>query len=159
MERFAQALLGDLDAVPLTAIKSITLFMTAALLFRFTERRTLAQFAPFDWIVTVATGAIIGRSATASDTSWLGATTALVCLLLTHAVVAKLRFVPRLRRFVDPAPHILIKDGRVLGNNLRRCGLTLTDLQAVLRQHGLLSPESVRLAVLEARGAVSVVTK
>ncbi|GAB5898031.1 DUF421 domain-containing protein [Mycolicibacterium mageritense] len=157
MDRFAQALFGDFSAVPATAIKSTTLFVTAALLFRFTERRTLAQFAPFDWIAAVAAGAIVGRSATASDTSWLSATTALVCLLVTHALISRLRFVPRLRRFIDPAPAVLIREGEVMRRNLRRCGLTLSDLQAILRQHGHLSPERVRLAVLEAKGAVSVV--
>jgi uncharacterized membrane protein YcaP (DUF421 family) len=157
MERFVHSLIGDLSAVPASAIKATALFLTAALLFRFTERRTLAEFAPFDWIAAVAAGAIVGRAATASDTSWLGATTALVCLLTTHAVIARLRFLPRLRRVIDPAPRVLIRDGQVVHRNLRRCGLTMTDLEAVLRQHGRLSPDGVHLAVLEAKGAVSVV--
>lgn len=159
MERFVQALLGDFGTVPLSAIKSSTLFVTAALLFRFTERRTLAQFAPFDWIAAVAAGAIVGRAATASDASWLSATTALVCLLGTHAAIARLRLVPRLRRFIDPAPEVLIRDGEVMSGTLRRCGVTPADLQAVLREHGHLTPDRVRLAVLEAKGAVSIVTR
>jgi uncharacterized membrane protein YcaP (DUF421 family) len=73
------------------------LFVTAAVLFRFTERRTLAEFAPFDWIAAVAAGAIGGRAATASDTSWLSATAALIAVLITHALLAGLRFIPSLR--------------------------------------------------------------
>ena len=33
----------------------------------------------------VAAGAIVGRAATTTDTSWLGATVALLCLLAAHA--------------------------------------------------------------------------
>jgi uncharacterized membrane protein YcaP (DUF421 family) len=124
------ALIGDLSTVPGVAIKTMSLFLTAAAVFRFTERRTLAQFAPFDWIAAVAAGAIVGRAATATDASWLSASTALVCLLVTHAALARLRFVPRLRRFIDPPPTVLIRSGKINVRNLRRCGLTEADLQA-----------------------------
>lgn len=56
MERFLHALIGDLSTLPDTAVKTCTLFITAALLFRFTARRTHAEFAPFDWIAAVAAG-------------------------------------------------------------------------------------------------------
>ena len=36
------------------------MFMTAAVLFRFKERRTLAEFAAYDWVAAVAVGAIVG---------------------------------------------------------------------------------------------------
>lgn len=156
MDRVVHALIGHFEAVPDTVIKTVTLFLTAAVLFRFTARRTLAEFAPFDWVAAVATGAIVGRSATASDTSWLSATTALVCLLLTHAVLARMRFIPRIRRFIDPPPAVLIRDGAVDLRSLRRCGLTATDLEAILRQHGHRSPANVHLAIFEAKGSVSV---
>jgi uncharacterized membrane protein YcaP (DUF421 family) len=156
MDRIFQVLIGDSSAVPDAVIKTAALFITAATLFRFTERRTLAEFAPFDWIAAVAAGAIVGRAATASDTSWLSATAALISLLVTHAVLARLRFVPRIRRFIDPPLKVLIRDGRVDRRNLRRCGLTGANLQAVLRQHGHQSSNSVHLAIFEAKGAISV---
>jgi uncharacterized membrane protein YcaP (DUF421 family) len=104
VDRVLHVLIGDMGSVPDAAVKTTALFVTAALLFRFTERRTLAEFAPFDWIAAVAAGSIVGRAATASDTSWLAATTALLCLLLSHALLARLRFVPRLRRLIDHPP-------------------------------------------------------
>jgi uncharacterized membrane protein YcaP (DUF421 family) len=138
------------------AVKTSALFLTASVLLRFTERRTLAEFAPFDWIAAVAAGAIVGRAATATDTSWLTATAALICLLLAHAVVARLRFVPIIQKFIDPPLQVLIRDGRIDCRSLRRCGLTIADLNAVLRQHGHLNADQVHLAVFEAKGAISV---
>jgi uncharacterized membrane protein YcaP (DUF421 family) len=158
MDRIFDVLIGDLPAVLDAVIKTSALFITAAILFRFTERRTLAEFAPFDWIAAVAAGAIVGRAATASDTSWLAATAALVCLLITHAALARLRFVPVLQRLIDPPLKVLIRDGRVDRRNLRRCGLTVTDLEAVLRQHGHCNAEGIHLAILEAKGAISILT-
>ncbi|WP_374026273.1 DUF421 domain-containing protein [Mycobacterium sp. HNNTM2301] len=158
MNAVHHALIGDLSTLSDAAIKTSALFVTAAILFRFTERRTLAECAPFDWIAAVAAGAIVGRAATASDTSWLKATTALVCLLLTHALLARLRLFPALCRFIDPPLMVLVNDGVINRHNLRRCGLTVRDLDAVLREHGHTNTDHVRLAILEAKGAISVLT-
>src|SRR3954471_6463450 len=156
MNRIMHVLIGDLPTAGDVAIKTAAVFLTAAILFRFTERRTLAEFAPFDWIAAVAAGAIVGRAATASDTSWLGATTALLCLLAAHAVLARLRLIPALCRFIAPPLMVLISDGEVNRRNVRRCGLTTADLEAVLREHGHRNADRIHLAILEAKGAISV---
>jgi uncharacterized membrane protein YcaP (DUF421 family) len=159
VNRIFHVLIGDPPVAVDAAIKTSALFLTAAILFRFMERRTLAEVAPFDWIAAVAAGAIVGRAATASDTSWLNATAALVCLLVTHAVVARLRFIPGIRRFIDPPLKVLIRNGHVDRRNVRRCGLTIADLDAVLRQHGHESSERIHLAIFEAKGAISILLK
>jgi uncharacterized membrane protein YcaP (DUF421 family) len=151
-------MIGDLSALPANALKASALFMTAVVLLRFTDRRTLADFAPFDWIAAAAAGAIVGRAATATDTSWLSASVALLSLLVTHAVLARLRFIPGLRRLIDPPPRVLIRDGKVIHRNVRRCGLTQADLQAILRQRGHRRVDTVHLAVFEAQGAISVLS-
>lgn len=156
MHRVLQALIGDLTVLPDTVVKTCALAVTAALLFRFTERRTLAELAPFDWITAVAAGSIVGRAATASETSWLGATSALIGLFATHSLLARLRSIPRVGRLIDPPLRVLIRDGVILHDNVRRSGLTQADLYAVLRQHGHLTEDRVHLAIFEAKGAVSV---
>jgi uncharacterized membrane protein YcaP (DUF421 family) len=158
VDHILHAMIGDGSLVLDGAIKSSTLFLTAAALFRFTERRTLAEFAPFDWVAAVAAGAIVGRAATATDTSWLGATTALACLLATHAVLARLRFLPGIGRLIDPPVRVLIRDGRVHDRNVRRCGLTGADLAAVLREHGHRDAAGISLAVFEVKGSISVLS-
>jgi uncharacterized membrane protein YcaP (DUF421 family) len=158
MNSVLHALIGDLSALTGNAVKTSALFLTAALLFRFTGRHKLSDFTTFDWIATAAAGAIVGRAATATDTSWLSASVALVSLLVTRAALARLRFIPRLRRVIDPPQRILIRNGTVLEHNVRRCGLTPADLQALLRQHGHRNPDRVQLAVFEAMGAFSVLS-
>jgi len=156
MNHLTHALIGDLPGVIEVAVKTSVLFLTAALLFRITERRTLAEFAPFDWIAAVAAGSIIGRAATATDTGWLQASTALVSLLAAHGVLARLRLIPGLCRLIDPPLMVLIRDGVVNRRNLRRSGLTTADLAAALRQRGHADTSDIELAILEASGAVSV---
>ncbi len=158
MVHMFHVLIGDFTRAGEVAVKTSALYLTAVFLFRLTQRR-LADFAPIDWIAAVAAGAIVGRSATASDTSWLTATAALICVLVIHAMLARLRFIPGIRRFIDPPMKILIRDGHIDYRNLRQCGLTASDLAAVLRQHGHQSPDRVHLAIFETKGAISVLAK
>lgn len=141
------------------ALKALALFVAATIAFRLTERRTIAEFSPFDWITAVAVGAIVGRTATAADTSWLTGTAALLAVIAAHAVVARLRFIPWMRRLVDPPVRVLIRDGEVHQPNLRRSRITRADLDAVLREHGYVDPADVHLALYESKGAVSIFAK
>lgn len=138
------------------ALKAFALFVTAAMAFRVTLRRTIAEFTPFDWVTAVAVGAIVGRTATAADTSWLTGSAALLALIAAHDIVARLRFIPWVRRLVDPPVRVLIRDGQLDKTNLRRCRLTREDLDAILRQHGHRTPADIRLALFETKGVVSV---
>jgi uncharacterized membrane protein YcaP (DUF421 family) len=156
LNSFGDALIGDWHRAVYAAVKSVALFLTAAVAFRLAERRTMAEFAPFDWVAAVTVGALVGRTATATDASWLTGAAALVALLVIHAAVTRLRFLPMISRLVDPPLRILIRDGQVNHRNLRRCGLTEADLDAVLRRHGHLGPGGIHLAIFEANGAVSI---
>lgn len=153
---WGQLLVGDWHRVAGAAVKAVLLFLVAALAFRVGQRRTLAELAPFDWVAAVAVGAIVGRTATASDASFLTGTAALVALLAAHAVVARLRLVGRFAQLVDPPLVVLVRDGVVDQANLHRSGLLRADLDAILREHGHADPSTVALAVLESKGAVSV---
>ncbi|WP_432534567.1 DUF421 domain-containing protein [Kineococcus arenarius] len=152
-----EALLGDWRVAVWAAVKGVALFATALALFRISERRTLAAFAPFDWVAAVAVGAVVGRSATASDTSWLTGAAVLLAIFAVHSAIARLRFLDPVRRLVDPPLRVLVRDGVVDQRNMRRCGLTPTDLEAIMRQQGYPGTSSVHLAIFEAKGAVSVV--
>lgn len=54
-------LIGDWHQSVPVVIKAAGLFLTAAVLFRFKERRTMAEFAPYDWVAAIATGRRMDR--------------------------------------------------------------------------------------------------
>lgn len=148
-------LIGNWHTAVHAAIKAVALFVTAAIAFRLSTRRALAEFAPFDWVVAVAVGSIIGRTATASDASWLTGTAALIALIAAHAGVTRLRLIPGMHKLIDPPLVVLIHRGKIELRNLTRSGISTFDLDAVLRQNGFRSASEVHLAILESRGTVS----
>ncbi|MEV4514195.1 YetF domain-containing protein [Dactylosporangium sp. NPDC049525] len=139
--------------------KTLLLYVTAVACFRIGERRTLAEMSAFDFVAAVAAGAIVGRVPNAHDAGYLAGAATLITVLLTHRLIARLRYRPLFAKLIDHPPRLLVADGKVLDDELRRTGLTRQDLDGLLRQHGVDELASVRFVVFEQRGQVSVVRR
>jgi uncharacterized membrane protein YcaP (DUF421 family) len=63
------------------------------------------------------------------------------------------------RRFVEPPPLPLVKDGKPLRHNMRKELITRDELMALLREHDVDDIGDVESAQLEGTGKLSVVTK
>ena len=130
-------LIGGASGLGWVAVKAVLLFAVAVIGLRLGERRTLAQLSTFDFAVAVAIGAIIGRGATAADTSFVTSTVALVTLLVAHRVVAIGRRHSRVVRLLDHPPRVLVARGELQRKELARAGLTAEDVYALLRENGV----------------------
>lgn len=60
-------------------------------------------------------------------------------------------------KLLNPAPLLLIRDGRILRQNLRKEFLTTDDLKEQLREHGIEDVASVKRSYLESDGRLSVI--
>jgi len=149
-------LIGGTSGLGWVAVKAVLLFAVAVIGLRLGERRTLAQLSAFDFAVAVAIGAIIGRGATAADTSFATSAVALVTLLVAHRVVAIARLHSRAVRLIDHPPRVLVAHGQLQRNELARAGLTDADVYALLRENGVGDLGQVGYLLYETRGTVTV---
>ncbi|MGR6318804.1 DUF421 domain-containing protein [Micromonospora soli] len=157
MSMFAE-LIGEPGRLGWIAAKAFLLYVTAVVGMRAAGRRTLAELSPYDFVAAIAVGAIVGRLPTAPDASYLAGAVTLLVILATHALITRLRLTRIGRRMLEQGPVVVIARGQVRHDELRRMGMTRGDLDALLRQHGVSDPRAVRLAVLEGRGRLSVLT-
>lgn len=61
------------------------------------------------------------------------------------------------RRFVEPPPVVLVRRGRLVGAALRREQITVPELMAHLREHGIDKLGQVHVARMEPDGSISVI--
>lgn len=66
---------------------------------------------------------------------------------------------PLIRRFLQPSPLLLIKDGQVQRRNLKQEMITQEELMGQLREQGVETIEEVQKCYFEADGHISVLTK
>jgi uncharacterized membrane protein YcaP (DUF421 family) len=150
-------LIGGAGGLGWVAVKAVLLLTVAVIGLRLGERRTLAQLSAFDFAVAVAIGSIIGRGATASDTSFAVSAVALVTLLVAHRVIAILRRHSKVVRLIDHPPRVLVAHGELQAGELARAGLTDTDVYALLREKGVGDLRQVGYLLYEPSGEVTVI--
>ncbi|NIH80835.1 uncharacterized membrane protein YcaP (DUF421 family) [Amycolatopsis viridis] len=150
-------LIGHTGELPAVCVKTLMLSLTALAGLRLAPRRALAELRIFDLVVIIATGAIVGRSATAADTSFLMGAVALVTLLVAHIIISRVRFVPRVARLLDHPARVLVVDGAVDHRQLKTAQLTEGDLYEALRERGVHSLAGIRYVIYESKGGLTVV--
>jgi uncharacterized membrane protein YcaP (DUF421 family) len=139
------------------AAKAVLMYATALVALRVGERRTLAQWTIIDFATAVAMGAIIGRTAIAGTQSYLTGAVAVCTLVAIHRLASVMRFQPLIGKLFDHRIRVLVAEGKLRREELRKCGLTDEDLFSQLRQRGVFAVEDVRYVLSEPKGSITVV--
>lgn len=125
---------------------------------RISGKRTLAKLDAFDWVVNVALGSVLASILLSRNVAWAEGVAALVLLAgLQFAVAWLTSHVPRSRSVVTARPSLLLEDGRVLHEALRRQRMSESELRQAVRASGSGDLSCVAAAVLETDGSISVV--
>ena len=155
-------LLADTSSSPGTLLvvagttAGIYLFLIAAL--RLGGRRQLAQLSGLDLVVVLLLGSAVETAMIHGDLSLAaGLVSAATLLVLNRLLTLVFLRIPRLSVLVNGGPILLVHDGTVIEDHLRRVGLTHDDLEAALRSRGFDGTAGVREAVLESDGSITVV--
>ena len=151
-------LLGSWASILYVAASAVLIYLSTVLAIRYVgQRRTLTEMTVFDFTVAVALGATVARTATTPRPTYAQGLAVVITLLVTHNVISALRLrFPPARRVFDRGAVVLVTDGRIDDDALRRAHLTADDLATTLREHGVGSLAEVRSLVLESRGTFSV---
>jgi uncharacterized membrane protein YcaP (DUF421 family) len=120
-------------------------------------KRQIGQMEPTEFVVTML---VANLAAIPMQDGGIPLLSGLVPILTVLGVgmilsVLSMRFV-LLRRWLCGKPVILIENGKILQDNLRRTSITMDELTGHLREKDVLSIEQVQFAILETDGNFSV---
>ncbi|HSW04616.1 DUF421 domain-containing protein [Aquabacterium sp.] len=129
-------------------------------LFRFVLHRDTGSLAITDILLLVLI-------ADASQNAMTGGAQSLADGLLLVLTIAGWSYLldwssyrwPAVRRWVEPAPLMLVRNGQLLRANLRREMITIDEVKASLREQGIESLDVVKTARMEADGRISVIRR
>ena len=141
----------------LSYLRTLFLYLVLILSIRLMGKRQIGQMEASEFVVTMLVanlasipmqdGAIPLYSGLVPILTVLGAELVLSGLILRSVL---------LRRFFCGKPVILIDNGLILRENLRRTRVTLDELTGHLREKDVLDIRSVQYAILETDGSLSV---
>jgi uncharacterized membrane protein YcaP (DUF421 family) len=133
-------------------IRGTIIYVALFAVLRFLPRRTLSEASTSDILVIVLIADAV-QNAMAGEYKSISEGLLLAGVILAWAVVIDWldhRF-PHWH-LASGQPLLLIDDGKLLRENLRRQLITEDEVMSQLRQHGLDSPESVRKGYIEGDG-------
>lgn len=140
-------------------ISTIGIYVTFLLLIRVAGQRTLANMSSFDFAAAVALGAVMGRSVLGYTPTLLAGVIALTTLFALQALFGLIRRSPRADAASTNQPMLLMADGQLLMDNMRRAHVVENELRAKLRDAGIRSYDEVGCVILERTGSVSVLRR
>jgi uncharacterized membrane protein YcaP (DUF421 family) len=142
------------------AVRAVLIYAFLLVVIKLFGRRELGQLTAFDLIVLLTLSNILQNAMIGNDNSLTGAAVGAVVLLTANYAVAYLVFRNRrAERLVEGEPRILVVDGRVQLEALRRELLTEQELLSAVRREGYESLEEVHLVIAEPNGLVSVIAR
>lgn len=151
---------GFLSDLFFLTYRTIALYFFALISVRLMGKRTVANLAPFDMVVIIIMGSIAAIPIEEREIDLLHGIWPIALLSIFQFAMAQLNLRFRsVERVTQGVSTLLVKEGRVLEDNLKKERMTLADLIIVLREKDVTNLDDVWEARLEPTGNVSVIKK
>lgn len=120
-------------------------------------KRQISQMSMFEYVTGITIGNLIGYISLDTDSEWyLGLIALLVWVLVSLGIEYLQLKSKKARDFIDSKGRVLIKDGKVLEDNLRKEKLSSDELLEQLRKKSVFKVADVEFAIMEPSGDINV---
>ncbi len=146
--------------MPLSEIllRGSCVYLVVAMVIRLIPKRQTGNLSPNDLIALIVVGSLAADAIIGDASAMLDIVLMVVVVLLWDYAFNLVEFYcPRFRRIAQDSPTLVIHNGKVLKQNLRKEKLTDEELAASLRKQGVTDITRVRQAVLEVDGEITVI--
>jgi uncharacterized membrane protein YcaP (DUF421 family) len=140
--------------------RGAVVYIFLLVLLRLTGKRQVGQLATFDLVLLLILSNAVQNSMNGGDNSLIGGLiSALTLIALNHLVGAATSSSKAIEICVEGRPQVLVHNGRIYGDVLRRSQLTRNELDAAIRSAGCSAVDSVHVAILENNGSITVLPR
>lgn len=134
-----------------------------AMLFLFTRilgKKQIAQLTFFEYVAGISLGEVAGFISTDMESNYLLGVTALCTWFVVPLAAEYLSLKSKkLRDLFEGKSTVLIKEGKILEDNLKKERVTAEELMEQLRTKNVFNVADVEFALMEASGDISVMLK
>ncbi|MDN6311025.1 MAG: DUF421 domain-containing protein [Flavobacteriaceae bacterium] len=147
----------NLDTAFLIAISVFGIFTATIIITRIFGLRTFAKMSSFDFASTIAIGSVLASIVINKDQNLLKGILALLFIIGFQTIFSFLvRKSNWFKKLFTNKPKMLMKDGEILYDNLKKCNVGVSDLMAKLREANVHKLSEVQAVIFESTGDISV---
>lgn len=144
--------------LPGVVARTAIVYVALVIAFRVLGKSSTGQLSTMDLIVLLVIANAVQNAMVGENVTLIGGLLAAAVILVLdrglHFVIERSK---RARVVLEGEPTILVQDGRIDEDRMRKEGITSDELGMALRQNGLLKAAEARYVFLETTGAISVI--
>jgi len=142
-----------------SVLRALVVYFFLLLVLRISGKRTLAENTNFDLVLLLIISETTQQAMVDNDHSITNAFLLIITLVLTSVLLSLFkRHFPRLDKWLDGTPVILIENGKLLREHMHRERIDENDLLEAARElQGLERLEQIKFAILERNGRITIV--
>ena len=137
----------------------LTSALSAAALFviaKFIGHKQMSQLDFFDYITGITIGSIAAELATELEEPLKPLTAMIVYGAITVALTVITSKFPKMRKFINGTPTIIMNSGKIYRKNLKKAKIDLSEFLVLCRQEGYFNLEDIQTAIFEYNGRLTV---
>tara|TARA_R110000868_G_scaffold167525_1_gene401896 strand:- start:70 stop:597 length:528 start_codon:yes stop_codon:yes gene_type:complete len=147
----------SLKTVLQICVAAVFIYLYMMFITRVTGKRTFAKMTSFDFAVTIAMGSILADAVNKPVSSLMPAIVSIALLTGLQALFAKLlSSSDTAQKVMTNTPILLMKNGAILKENLKKALVSQADLMGKLREANVLQLSQVKAVIFETTGDISV---
>ncbi len=141
-------------------IRTITVLIILFFLFKIMGKKQVSQMNMFDYITGITIGSIVADISLDIEKNMIAGLICLLIYCLTDIVLANLSLKSiKLRNFFNGKEVILIENGKINRNNMKKNQITINILETEARVNGYFNLKEINNAILEPNGKISFEVK
>ena len=143
----------DFLTVILTSLLSVAaLFLLAKIM----GHKQIAQLDLFDYIAGITIGSIAAELATELEKPWKPLIALVIYCGVTFGFSVITSKFPKLRKYINGTPTILLDNGKLFRENMKKAKLDLSEFMVMCREAGYFNLSDIQTAVFEYNGKLTI---
>ena len=140
-------------------VSSVAVYLFIIIAIRVSGRKELAQLSVIDLVFILLISNAVQNAMVGNNTSLEGGLVAAGALFIVNFVLKLLMYrFSRFSRLIQGSEIMLIYNGVINRENLKKAKLSMEEIEEAVREHGVADIKEVNLAVLEVDGNISVLS-
>lgn len=139
--------------VALTSVFSAaTLFIIAKII----GHKQMSQLDFFDYITGITIGSIAAELATEIEEPLKPFVAMIIYGAITFILSVATSKIPRIRKFINGSPTIIMNNGKLYRKNMKKAKLDLSEFMVMCRQEGYFNLSDIQTAIFEYNGRLTI---
>lgn len=137
----------------------LTSVLSAAALFviaKIMGHKQMSQLDFFDYITGITIGSIAAELATELEEPLKPLIAMVVYGVITVILTTITSKLPKMRKFINGTPTIIMNNGKIYRNNLKKAKIDLSEFMVMCRQEGYFNLADIQTAIFEYNGRLTV---